>query len=89
MILVLHKFMHSAVRASLLKLIHVLICKWKCWKKQLYNIYFVPLPLTWYCLTEEAGRELASSLNSAGPGERALFVKCDISKQDDVEVGIQ
>ena len=38
------------------------------------------------CLTEEAGKVLATSLNKAGSEERALFVRCDISKQDDVEV---
>ena len=38
------------------------------------------------CLTEEAGKVLAKSLNNAGSKERASFVRCDISKQDDVEV---
>lgn len=37
-------------------------------------------------LTEEEGNKVVSALNSSGPGDRALFVRCDITKQDDVQV---
>lgn len=36
-------------------------------------------------ILEEEGNKLVSALNSSGPGGRALFVRCDISKQDDVQ----
>ena len=44
------------------------------------NIVFV------FLTSEDVGKELEKSLNNSGLPGRTLFVKCDVSKQDQVQV---
>ena len=39
-----------------------------------------------FLTTEELGKEVAESLNKSGMSGQVLFVKCDISNEDDVKV---
>ena len=41
-----------------------------------------------YCLTmtEDIGKELEKTLNGSGRPGSVLFVKCDVTKEEDIEV---
>ena len=54
-------------------------------KRPKFSYHLVQLHL----LTEEAGKDLELSLNRECSDERALFVRCDISNQDDVQVSME